>query len=353
MAIAAVEARGSMHIFLDESGSFTGFHAGSISLVGALAVPDKKLSRLKEKYAKMSARLPLEKGEVKGRLLNERQIDEVVTLLARHEVIFECTVIDLGLHTEQAVRDYKKQHGEMMLARVERFRAEIRPEVEKASRQILATSVPLYLQALATFNVLHRLIADMTMYFSQRRPAELGAFTWIVDGKDPVSVTKWEAWWSNIAQGVLANMSKTEPAPTLPVGDYSFYERFRVADDGGEKSVDLRLLLKDIRFCTKSEEGLEFVDILSNAVRRALTGNLQKPGWKNIHRLMIHRKEPYLQFVIFGDGEDIVKRTSYENVVIEGFSSQGKPMMTPSTTRWATDEIAKENANRRHWRRNA
>ena len=54
---------------------------------------------------------------MKGRLLNEWQIEEVVTLLARNEVLFEGTAIDLGMHTEQAVHDYKKQHGEEMLAK--------------------------------------------------------------------------------------------------------------------------------------------------------------------------------------------------------------------------------------------
>jgi hypothetical protein len=126
-----------MHVFIDESGSFTGFHAGSTSVVGALAIPGEKLGSLKKKYAKIRARLPLEKGEVKGRLLNEKQIDEVVTLLARNEVLFEATAIDLGMHTEQAVLDYKKQHGEQMLAKVANFREDVRPEVAKASRQIL------------------------------------------------------------------------------------------------------------------------------------------------------------------------------------------------------------------------
>jgi hypothetical protein len=233
----------------------------------------------------------------------------------------------------------------MMLAKVANFRADVRPQVEKASQQILDTSVPLYLQALATFELLHHLIGYMTMYFCQRRPAELGAFTWVVDGKDPVAVTKWEAWWWDFAQGVLATMSKTRPSPTLSVGDYSFYERFRFGGDTDEKGIDLKLLLKNIRFSTKPEEGLELVDILVNAIRRTLMGNLQKPGWKNIHRLMIHRNEPYLRFIIFGDGEDIVKHTRYENIVIEGFSSRGKSMMTPSTTRWAAGEIAKENAS--------
>jgi hypothetical protein len=331
-----------MHVFIDESGSFTGFHAGSISVVGALAIPDEKLGRLKAKYAKIRAWLPLEKGEVKGRLLNENQINEVVTLLARNEVLFEATVIDLGMHTEEEVLCYKKQHGETMLAKVANFRQDVRPEVEKASRQILETSVPLYLQALTTFEVLHRLIGHVTMYFCQRRPVELGAFVWVVDGKDPVSVTKWETWWAHYAQAALATMSKTRPSPRLPVGDYSFYDRFSVAGDDGEKGTDLKLLLKDIRFSTKPEEGLEFVDILSNAIRRTLTGKLQKDGWKNIHRLMIHRNEPYLQFILFAEGEDVVKHVTYEKIVNEGFSSQGKAMLTPSNSRWAADEIAKD-----------
>jgi hypothetical protein len=334
-----------MHVFIDESGSFSGFHAGSISVVGALAIPEQKLGTLKKKYAKIRARLPLEKGEVKGRLLNEWQINEVVTLLARNEVLFESTAIDLGLHTEQAVLEYKKQHGEEILAKVANFREDVRPEVEKASRQILDTSVPLYLQALTTFEVLHRLIGYMTMYFCQRRPAELGTFAWIVDGKDAVSVTKWEIWWSHYAQGALATMSKSRPTPMLPIGDYSFYERF----SDGEKGTDAKLLLKDIRFSAKPEEGLEFVDILSNAIRRTLTGKLQKDGWKNIHRLMVHRNEPYIQFMLLREGEDVVRHTTYGKVVKEGFSSQGKSMLTPSSSRWAADEIAKEDARVLRW----
>lgn len=74
----------------------------------------KSLALLKRNTREIRARLPLEKGEVKGRLLNKWQIDEVVTLLARNEVLFEGTAIDLGMHTEQAVHDYKKQHGEEM-----------------------------------------------------------------------------------------------------------------------------------------------------------------------------------------------------------------------------------------------
>jgi hypothetical protein len=47
--------------------------------------------------------------------------------------------------------------------------------------------MPLYLQAITTFDVLHRLIGHMTAHFCQRRPSELGTFAWVVDAKDPAT----------------------------------------------------------------------------------------------------------------------------------------------------------------------
>jgi hypothetical protein len=327
-----------MKVFIDESGSFSGFHDGSISVVGMLAIPDAKIEFLTRKYQKIRVKLPLEKGEVKGRLLNENQIDQVVTLLSRNESLFEITALDLGIQTEDAALDYKKRHGEEMLARVSLFREDVRPEVEKASREILATSLPLYLQALTTFEVMHRLIGYVTMYFSQRRPSELGSFEWIVDGKDKIKVTEWEKWWSYYARGALSTMSKTRPSPILEQGDYSFYKRSFGSSE--EQGTDLKLLLQNIRFCSAPEAGLEFVDILSNAVRRTLTGSLRKDGWKNIHRLMIHRKDQtYIQFVLFREGPDVIKNAPYERIVREGFSRDGKSMLTPSTNRLIDEQI--------------
>lgn len=332
-----------MQIFIDESGSFTGFHVRSISVVGALAIPDGKLGFLRKKFAKIRARLPKESGEVKGRLLNEEQIDEIVILLARNETLFEATVLDLGVHNEDEVKAYKEKHGKEMLAKVNDFRKSQRAEVQKASEEILRTSMPLYLQALTTFDVLHRLIGHMTMFFSQRRPQELGKIAWVVDGKDPQKVTNWERWWSHYAQGALATMSMRRPEPRFDAGDYSSYDKsYGTTGDDGEEGTDGKLLLKDIRFSADNEMGLEFVDILTNAVRRTLTGNLQDRGWQNIHKVMLHRNEgPYINFALFQDGEDLVKDAPYGEIVRDGFSTGGKPMLTTRNTRLAFEQAAK------------
>lgn len=140
-------------------------------------------------------------------------------------------------------------------------------------------------------------------------------------------------------------MSKRRPTPKGPEGflfDYSFYDRFSMTGDDGEKGTDLKLLLRDIRFSTKPEAGLEFVDILTNAVRRTLTGNLQKEGWQNIHRMMVHRNdETYIQFVLFSEGKDIVRRAPYAKTVYDGFSTGGGSMLTRRNSGLAEEEIQK------------
>ncbi len=330
-----------MKIFIDESGSFTGFHEGSISAVGTLAIPNGKIDFLTKKYAKLRLQLPKENGEVKGRLLSEAQIDEIVTLLARNETLFEATIIDLGMQTEEEIQAYKTRHGNEMLAKVKDFAEAHQVDIERASRQILTTSTPLYLQALMTFEVIHRTIANTTAYYSQRRPQELGTFEWVVDGKDKLAVTRWEMWWSQYAQGALATMSKRRPMGRMPMGNYTYYDKgFGSVDEKGEKGTDLKLLLKAVRFSSKSEPGLEFIDILSNAIRRALNGNLQRNGWINLRKLMVHRNnDAYIQFILLRDGADVFQRAAYANTVHEGFRTGGKPMLTPRSSRLASEEI--------------
>jgi hypothetical protein len=94
-------------------------------------------------------------------------------------------------------------------------------------------------------------------------------------------------------------------------------------------------------FSSEVQPGLEFVDILTNAPRRALIGNLQREGSQNIHRLMLHENgSPYLSFVVFHEGQDIVQDAAYANTVREGFSKDGRLVLTKRNMQIA---IANEN----------
>jgi hypothetical protein len=232
---------------------------------------------------------------------------------------------------------YKKAHAEGMLALVDGFQEPDRTLVKKACRQIIMTSLPLYIQALITFETLHSIINHAPLYFVQRQPQELGTFTWIVDGKEPVKITNWEMWWSWYAHGALSTMSRRRPAPRLKGADYSFYDRFKGESDG-EEGIDTNLLLANLRFSSTVKPGLELVDIVVNATRRALVGSLGEIGWRGIPRLMVHRKEPYIKFIsLRQDGSDMIRHPSYARVVRQ-FSTGGRVMLAPRFLHAARDK---------------
>src|SRR5712691_11518092 len=107
-----------MHIFIDESGPFGGIgQFPSVSLIGALIVPDGRLASLEKQYKKLRANLPKdEKGEVKGRLLNEQQVENAISILFADSALFEAAAIDMGLHTEEGLNAFQALQAEKMTA---------------------------------------------------------------------------------------------------------------------------------------------------------------------------------------------------------------------------------------------
>jgi hypothetical protein len=178
------------------------------------------------------------------------------------------------------------------------------------------------------------------MFYAQRIPQELGAFHWVIDGKDKTRVTDWEEWWSVVVSMDLQSRSLSDPFATLDGADYSHFERFRGKFSDymkthfkvDEEGIDGGMLMEEnLRFSSAAEPGLEIVDILSNAIRRALGGRLDIEGWKDIRRLMIHRREPYIQLVAL---RDVPVPSSYEGVM-RHFTAGGRAMLSPRFRREA------------------
>jgi len=80
--------------------------------------------------------------------------------------------------------------------------------------------------------------------------------------------------------------------------------------------------LDAMEFLDKPVTGLELVDVLTNAVRRALTGKLQARGWAGISRVMIHRAgQTYVTAMAF---DDEVKEPTAS--VLRGLGKGGRSM---------------------------
>ena len=330
-----------MHIFIDESGTFAhSSDAHSVSVVGALIIPGGRLRDVERKYVTLKGRLPKHNGEVEGRLLSEAEVDRVVSLLFKNEALFEVTAIDMGVHDEADIAKHKQGQQEGI---TKHLTDDHHPNVHEGCwdlrRRLEQMPHQLYVQSVSTFELIWRTIGHATMFFSQRRPEDLGAFYWVVDGKDRDRITDWEDWWSYVVMPSLQSKSLREPMGVFAEGDYSHFRRFDTVlgehlkpyakDPSKNDATDLHTLLTEhFRFSSEPEPGLEMVDILTNATRRALTGRLGPDGWKNIPRLMIHRPDHYIQVIALTQTPP--KQTGYPYMpVLKHFSHGGKSMLAP------------------------
>jgi hypothetical protein len=176
------------------------------------------------------------------------------------------------------------------------------------------------------------------VYYSQRQPKALGSFQWVIDAKDRDRITDWESWWSFVVMPAIQSKSFRNPIGQLVDADYSHFERFEteipeylhphLKNPKERSGLDARkILTEQFRFSSNVEPGLEMVDILTNATRRALTGRLRHEGWKNIPRLMIHRDRHYINLISLQE-EPAGHRYPFAKA-LRYFSRGGKSILAP------------------------
>jgi hypothetical protein len=265
--------------------------------------------------------------------MEARDVNRIVRIPANRQAIFEVTAIDLGLHTQADVLANKDKLTQDNRAELVNIPEPLRSKVAAAVDFLEGLAPPLFIQALTTFELIHRIICHSILYFAQRRPYELSSFSWAIDGKEPAKVTRWENWLAFYAQGALASLSNREPVPMPKAGcpylfNYSFLDPFKRKETAEDDSLDPARLLKDLRFKAGQEMGLEFADVLANATRRLLRCELDHEGWINMHKLMIDRRGGYIRFNLYREGPNLVQGADYAAIVNEGFVRNGKQMFT-------------------------
>ncbi len=327
-----------MHIFIDESGTFAipnddGF---SPCVQGALIVPDYKIDQLFKKYRRIRNSLPKENGEVKGRLLKEADIARVVNVLKRNLCIFEAVVIEMRFETPEEVEEHRANAAEGLTKNLTKeHQPSLVKQIYKLRTELETMSSPLYIQYAIISELLVRVVREVPAYWAQRRMSELLNFHWMVDGKGDSQITKSEDWWSTMKLGLLQSKLAREPMLALDWLDYSqFDEKFRRPMPAYLKEsilphvdgLDLRLLLDEsFSFSSGADFGLELVDIVTNATRRALKGNLAESGWAGIPTLMIDRKQ-YLHLRNLRKSAN-TENVPYAELITGSFNRGGRNML--------------------------
>ena len=306
-----------MHIYIDESGSFTIFQESrsSISCVTALVVPDSVHDRLLVEFQRLIRSWGFIDSEVKGRLLSEQHFDETIRAVYDTERAFlRVAAIDMGLHTVAMIEDHKKRQAERLRrAMDDRFTPALVKQVYGLASQIETLAPQLYVELVLLTYLVVSAIQTGTLLFSQIEPPSLSSFSWRVDAKDR-QVTKQEELWRTLVLPFVQSQSLRSPLIFLAEGDYSYFVPFENPDlptapdhlqdtvvhpKGTFSSFSVNEIMADIEFVDSSSSlGLQLVDVLASCFRRASNQRLQRPGWQNLGRIIVRDPRTNLAFDI-------------------------------------------------------
>lgn len=283
-----------MYIFIDESGSFSipkDPKKPSVSCVGALLIPEDSYSHVSEEFLLMSNSWKKDGDEVKGKLLGEEEISEALRLFSDNNVRFDCVAFDAGLHTSDEVRDHLLQQVEFLGGGYEGISdASELEDLARWQKLMNSLSNQEYVQLCMTNRLVRSILEKQVSYYAMTDPKELARFIWKIDGKSTDNTHRMEIMWQAILIPYLEAVSLIDPISTVegPEFDYASYNKFIKHDgDHNQNRSFLTILEEDRNFVdSKSEIGLQMVDVALSAARRMLMGNLQFLGWRNLPDIM-------------------------------------------------------------------
>ena len=312
-----------MNIYLDEAGPFIPPKGSRrYSLVLALVVPSDTQADLFYHFLRLRDSWPQRAVEVKGSKLNEFQTAQVLELLAAHGAIAEYYAIDMTLHPNDVIDDFKERQAAAITANLTPEHAEaLIWGVYEDAEKIRHLANPLFVQAFVSIQLCLDMLDVAMNYFAQRRPEELGRFAWMIDRKDR-TVTEMERLWSTLMLPMGESRGAQRPYAMVDGFDYTHFAKYLVDEETADDEmkhhlkwmretlpsseprtrplhcIDAKRIWTEERAFedSKGNLGLQLADIAATTLCRALNGNLQATGWKPISRLLIHKKTaPFLQ----------------------------------------------------------
>ncbi len=312
-----------MNIYIDEAGAFIPPKGNRrYSLVLALIVPTATVSDLFYHFMRLRDSWPQQAVEIKGSTLNEYQTAQVMELLGGHDVIAEYYAIDMALHPDEIIDEFKERQAGALTANLTPAHAKaVARHLHDDAETIRKLANPLFVQAFVTIELILDVLDVAINYFAQRRPSELGRFAWTIDRKDR-TVTEMEQLWSTLILPFGELRSAQHPFARVEGFDYSHFAKYEIDEataDGKMKRhlqwmretlpfsklrpgqlrcVDAKRIWTEERAFEDSQNnlGLQLADMVATTLCRALNGNLQQPGWEPISQLLIRKKPaPFVQ----------------------------------------------------------
>jgi hypothetical protein len=293
-----------MYLFIDESRNFqvAPENTRAVSCVSCLVVPEENYEAVLRDFVALKDVWGLSATEVKGRGLDENQIASVIRLLNTYDVMFETVAIDMSRETETGISNHKNAQADKLMENVTpEHRLPLVQSIKEAQNVYRRMPNQVYVQNVVMIRLVANVVQRASLYYVQRKPKELGRFCWMIDAKDK-SITRYEEFWKKITFPALQSISFQTPLLQLTGSDYSSFTRFygemtetpvhlqkaRQYKTGPWSYIKIEEIMKEISFeDSLNVPCLQLVDVLCNAIQRAMNGNLQPHGWDLIGCLTV------------------------------------------------------------------
>src|SRR5262245_22098303 len=176
-----------MIFFVDESGIFSNPEGKthSISTVAVLGVPNSAYIALVHDIHALTASWGIYGKEVKGSLLAEEQVSQVLGLLESARCRLWASIIDTGLWPHEDTLRSRRIQARRILADLEQLEHHsMRAFVMQFAKTVLHMPPQLFVQLVATCRLIDISLRECLIHYALYAPQELGNMAWTIDAKN-------------------------------------------------------------------------------------------------------------------------------------------------------------------------
>jgi len=269
--------------------------------------------------------------------LNEGHVRSLVSLLNEYDVKFHVCLTDMSYTSNDFMLKRKMIQADKLFEHItDNHHPDLVSELKVIADQIRLMPDQLFAQMFVMIELINVVLRDSLLYYPFSDPSALSDFRWIVDHKNDKE-TNYEYVWKTMLPAFIQSRqfrnSLEEKIFCIKEGNYDFCERFverisewpshlpktseKESNDDKIEVFKLHEILKESFTLADSEKnlGLQIADIVTNAFRRAITGNLQKSGWDLIGNLMFKWGEAPFKFFHFGEPVPVHQKVQDERFI--------------------------------------
>jgi hypothetical protein len=335
-SLASMRLAGSPEV--TESASFAGYRFLTRKRDGA-----------SESYCRVTKEWPRRDGELKAAELKTHHLAVLVDVLYKYDSLLHAVAIDVSAHPAGVIARHQLSQAEG----ITRFLTNehypsLREELCELRRKLERMPEQLYVQCVAMHQLLWTIVDEGALYFSQRRPNDLGKFEWLVDAKDPARITNQEEWWRTVIGPMAQSRSRRKGfiTGTGKEFNYTYFDRAFLSEgeishpDGSSKTIqgiDInKLITQRVSFVdSKSQLFIQVTDILTGFMRRALRSQIVDHDiLPALGKLMIKRaragKLQTIQLICLDKKE--LEVAEYLGPRLRVIGSRGRTLLKPKRT---------------------